>query len=169
MADEPEENGKKKAITAAASWVTKHIGVPVGIATLLITSGVNWLEAKNTEFGEAKTAIVEMRLEIKVLKEQKATDRAQWRAIQRFSDKVEPLAVDVKAHSILIDKILGDTIRVRGERPKEVTIGDKIGNFLGTKKPEVVIRRAAPKRKLSVKQYQQHHENAYNQEQQMEK
>jgi len=160
-----EKNGK---LRTALIGGLKHLGIPAVVAGLLVTAGLNWLERKNQEFEDTRKAVNSLQTELEILKSKAATDNAQWRALRRFNDKLDPLSADVKAYGILLDKILDDTIQVRGEPKKKEKEGlaEKLDKLLGRhKEPPVVVRRAPLKAPQSVKQYQEQEEEDYRQEQ----
>ena len=167
---EENGNGKKKAKAAAATWLVKHLGIPTVIAGLLATAAFNWFDAKTKDIQDSKAAILSIQKDIEFLKEQKGTDQAQWRAIQRFDDKLERVEITAAANEIILDKWLDDKFRSTGKPSEPYKKPDLIDRILGRnleKKP-MIIRRAGPKEHKSVEQYKEDQHNRYHQEQQQQ-
>ncbi len=167
-------NGKNRTKSAVAVWIAKHLGVPTGLVVAIVTWGSSWVDSKQQEFKDAQKDIIELREElqgiskdIEFLQEQKATDRAQWRAIQRVHDKMDDTEVTAKANEIILDKFLDDKLQVLGRAPVPDKKPDLLDRVLGRmpKKPPLVVRRAPPKKIKTVEQYMNEQVQQHQQEQ----
>lgn len=168
-------NGKNRTKSAAAVWIAKHLGIPTGLVVAIVTWGSSWLDGKQQEFQDAQSDIVKLREEIQgiskdiqFLQEQKETDRAQWRAIQRVHDKVDDTEVTAKANEIILDKFLDDKLQAMGKPTAPDKKPDLLDRVLGRKpekRPAFVVRRAPPKKEKTAKQYANEQIQQHQQEQ----
>jgi len=164
-------NGKAGAKSALAVGLAKHLGVPSFVIVAGMAFISSWAEEKEQEFKDVQKSVIELQESIQIqateigfLKEQKETDRAQWRAMQRLDDKMERVEITARANEIILDKVLDDLIQPIKASSKNPGILDAIlGN--GKKKPEIIIRRAPAKAAQSVDQYMDEQVQQHEQEQ----
>jgi hypothetical protein len=164
--EKPEESNGKNSKAVIAVWVGKHLGIPSVVIVALMTLVQSWWDGKQEEYESYKNSVNDLEKKVQVLEAQKATDQAQWRAIQRVDQKASEVEVTTKANELVLDKFISDKLiqhRMAEKADQEQTILDKV---LGKKKPPppLIIRRNSKKPK-TLEQYRDEQVQEHQQEQ----
>lgn len=157
------EVGRSKRVAPYLVGVLKHLGIPTGIATVMIYACIAFFESKQEEWQIHKNEIQLLREDVKVLKSKMETDAAQWRLMQRINQDVADTKITTKANELILDKILGEMLTQKSTSKGGLNLTEFLG-FNKEKKPKIVIQRA-PNREKSNQQFQQEQVQDYRQEQ----